>query len=364
MSEIAFKIADSVRYIDDIKSKTIAKDINSLKSIDLALSMSALKVSEELTPGIYKSLTKTCQKLNLNKDKVIVYITPTSQMQARCISYNKSECLLTISSELVKLLNENELCFVIGHEIGHFLLHHNIENIVSSKESLIRSRAREISVDRIGLLSCDDTKVALKAIMKTISGLSDEYINLDFNALMNQIDHNPDEIPQHFIESSHPSLILRGKALLRFSFSCVYQKHKGGNKGKNIKDIDREIQSDLNKYGDNNLREEIEEFRNFLKFWIIAYSMMKTKGFFTKDYQNMITKRFDENKKNKLIDILSSYNKKEDRLEFVKEKMVSAYNDYSTAAPDRSKREINSIINEISEEAGDPTLLSDILRMI
>ena len=29
-------------------------------------------------------------------------------MQAQCISYNKSECLITISSELVKLLNDNE----------------------------------------------------------------------------------------------------------------------------------------------------------------------------------------------------------------------------------------------------------------
>ena len=66
---------------------------------------------------------------------------------------------------------------VFLHELGHFLLSHTIENIISSKETLIALRAKEISVDRIGLWACRDIKIAIRTIIKTLSGLPENSID-------------------------------------------------------------------------------------------------------------------------------------------------------------------------------------------
>ena len=73
----------------------------------------------------------------------------------------------------------------MGHELGHFLLGHNIEeqHLVESQEGYIKKRAQEISVDRIGLLACRD--------INKNRDLSNKYeLTTDWNKILNspQID--------------------------------------------------------------------------------------------------------------------------------------------------------------------------------
>ena len=364
MTERAFEIANSIRYLDDVKSKKNLQGKEKIQHLDLSYSMRALRVSEPITPSIYTALSNTCQRLDFDIKKVIMYVTPSADIQAQCISYDTDVCLITVSSELVKLLTQEELTFVIGHELGHFLLFHNIETIITSKESLIRNRAREISVDRVGLIACRNIDVALKAILKTLSGLGDSFINLDINTFINQIEQSSDILSNYHKEASHPSLVLRAKALLRFSFSNVYHEINDKKEGKCLNIIDLEIKNDLDQYGDRQIRDEIDNLRGFLVLWVITYSMVFSVGSFTKDYQNLIVTKFNEEMRTKLVDILSGYDDNDTRKAFVKKKLIDAYKQYSLAAPNETKKKLNTIINEISEETGNLNLPKEIQMLI
>ena len=82
------------------------------------------------------------------------------------MSFNDENCIITLTSAVINLLEFNEIKFILGHELGHFLLSHNIEENINleSQEGYIKKRAQEISVDRIGLLACKDINIATKAI--------------------------------------------------------------------------------------------------------------------------------------------------------------------------------------------------------
>src|SRR5687768_6615234 len=80
------------------------------------------------------------------------------------------------SSTLVDILDEEEFCFVVGHELGHFLLRHTagLHGSTESLELFMLQRAQEISADRLGMVACGSLDVAIKALKKTISGLNNK----------------------------------------------------------------------------------------------------------------------------------------------------------------------------------------------
>ena len=135
MDKDAFELADTIRYKDDFRVETFRFESDRTKLTELGLSLESLKVTEDITPTIDKALKQACKNLHLDFNKVVVYITPSSDIQAQCISFSKDSCIITLSSNLCNLLNSDEIIFVIGHELGHFLLSHTIENIISSKET-------------------------------------------------------------------------------------------------------------------------------------------------------------------------------------------------------------------------------------
>ena len=202
----AFELADSIRYLDDIKLKTFSGDPKSFKDYEAGFALNSLKVSKEITPDIFNSLEETCFNLNIPLFKVSAFITSSPEIQAGCMSFSKDNCLITMTSTIINLMSFEEIKFVIGHELGHFLLSHNIEESQQqeSKEGYIKKRAQEISVDRVGLMACRDINTATRAIIKTLSGLDEKYIRFDVKKFLNQIEGiSVNKESEQF--SSHPS---------------------------------------------------------------------------------------------------------------------------------------------------------------
>ena len=187
MVKDAFELAQNVRYKGDIESLDIPTNDSFLKQAQLEFSLTSLKASSDLTPKIYKAFKKVANRLNLDSDLVEIYILSSSDVQASCLSFNTEGCIITLNSSLVNLLKINELEFIIGHELGHFLLQHNRKYIDGSPESLISNRAMEISVDRIGLCACKDLHVAIKAIIKLLSGLEEKFLRFDVHSFLEQL---------------------------------------------------------------------------------------------------------------------------------------------------------------------------------
>ena len=65
------------------------------------------------------------------------------------------------------------------------LKHHNFSHKPSQKnfDSLITSRAKEISVDRIGLIASQELKSCLSAMIKCISGLDSKHLKINISRL-------------------------------------------------------------------------------------------------------------------------------------------------------------------------------------
>ena len=45
-------------------------------------------------------------------------------LQASCLSDETSECVVRFTSRLAETMSPQEFEFVVGHELGHFLLQH------------------------------------------------------------------------------------------------------------------------------------------------------------------------------------------------------------------------------------------------
>ena len=139
-----------------------------------------------------------------------------------------------------------EIQFVIGHEIGHFLFGHQLQlDENSNKSDFAQSRAQEISSDRSGLIACQNIDMAVKAMIRIQSGLSDKFLSFDTAAFLDQLDKEKD-ILRYLSDNSHPTFRIRAKALLRFSISNPYLEITEGGKGIEISKIDRLINRDLN----------------------------------------------------------------------------------------------------------------------
>jgi hypothetical protein len=360
----AFELASSVRYLDDAKLKTQTVDSALINNFEAGLALNSLKISPEITPELYQCLESTCENLYLDIEKVNAYVTSSPEIQAGCMSFSKDSCIITLTSAVINLLNFDEIKFIMGHELGHFLLSHNIEEqyINESQEGYIKKRAQEISVDRIGLLACKDIDIATKAITKSLSGLSENYISFNMQGFLKQLDSDVAKNEESGQFSSHPSFILRVKALLRFSLSDPYLQHATGTSGANLQEIDKLIQNDLNVYIDKDLRRDIDYSKKMFSFWGYAFAYVKG-GSLSKDNQSILANKFGEDMKDKLIKMVKSMDK-DDAIAAVQKKLLESIGNYRNIAPNTAKKELNMLLLEIEKETNQDNFFKEILQSI
>ena len=358
----AFEQAKSIRYLDDLKLKTHQYDEKFISNYEAGLALNSLKISKEITPDIYESLSEVCDALKLNSDQVKAYVTSSSEIQATCMSFNKEACIITLSSKILNLLSFEEIKFVMGHEIGHFLLSHNIEDteLDHSQESFIKKRAQEISVERIGLWACKDLNIATRAIVKTLSGLNEDYIRFDMQAFLKQLDDDAALKDTSGQFSTHPSFLIRAKALLRFSLSDQFQKYLNNSEGSNLEEIDQLIRKDLDLYIDKELRLDIKNSKEMVSFWGYAYAFVK-KGSFSKKDQYIFSQKFGQTKKDKLINMIKDQSS-DFAIKACKDRFFKSIIGFKSTAPNLAKKELNLLLLEIEAETKQINFHKEIIK--
>ena len=361
-----FQMADSVRYVDDTKFKLRTKT-NNLDSFENDLALNSIKITKELTPELQIVINQVCENLNLDPKKINAYINHSLEINAGCINDSVDKCIITLTSPLVNMLTIDELNFTIGHELGHFLLNHCIEDWTNdeSQESLIKRRAQEISCDRIGLIACRNFDVSIKSMVKSLSGLSGKYLTYDMRSFLNQLDNiNPDSHSSGQF-STHPAFLLRVKALLRFSVSDKYLAIKTGtqNDGAPISEVDNLIQKDLNKYVDNRIRGDIEISKENILFWGYI-SVFVSDAKFTKNEQEFISKKFGSYKLNQLNKLLISIKSPLKIVEKINEKLALAISKFKNISPNMANKIIKSMLEEIEKDTKNNGFFDDLIKEI
>jgi uncharacterized tellurite resistance protein B-like protein len=223
-----------IRQVCDTQMKDV---FNSKKD----LLKHALRLSPTMAPKVFKALDLCKEKLGLNS-KVDIYVSQNPTMNASCFPPHNGVIYIHLTSAILEKLNEGELAFVIGHEIGHFLYQHHFLNPgmllkqlghhLSPSESISLfswMRYGELSADRIGLICCGDFQAACTANFKISSGVTTEALSFSLEEYLTQFSEMEQEMAQgggniDDFYSTHPINPIRVVALDIFYKSETFTK--------------------------------------------------------------------------------------------------------------------------------------------
>lgn len=277
----------SIRFTADKENQSDFFSSISLDMIKERINLFELRISDRVTPQLQKTLNLVSKILDIPQLALECFVYASSDLQANCFLSTGDTCVLRFSSALIDLLDENEFAFVAGHEIGHYLLHHAKYVIEENKnlEYYMLQRYQEISADRVGLMACGSLDVAIKAMVKTISGLSNRHLRFDVSSFLSQLNSSQGG---SMVTSTHPSMIIRCRALLWFSLSDTYLNGTGKTA---LEYIDEKILHDFQKHVDGPVSKMIEKTKETLSIWLVASNIID-EGIFSKEKQEIFAKRF------------------------------------------------------------------------
>jgi Zn-dependent protease with chaperone function len=148
---------------------------------------------------------------------------------------------LVLFSSLFKIMDDDELRFVVGHELGHSVLGHTwLNSLVGGMSGLPTSlgaavififslrwwnRACEFSADRAGLLACGSPAKAVSALIKLASaGRAQDSATLQ--RAMAAIEAEDDDLLNDLAEtlSTHPMFVRRIHELRQWAGTPEYQR--------------------------------------------------------------------------------------------------------------------------------------------
>lgn len=192
--------------------------------------------SPNLAPGLFGIFQEVKESLEF-EEPVEFYINNSPELNAFSIASidNENPHIININSGLIQMLNDRELRFVIGHELGHIISKNaNIENLIKfvfpnqqripvllQHKIFLWQKLAELTADRYGYIACNDLAACISGFFKIASGLNSDRINFNYKAYLEE----NEQILAMFRESgaanalSHPINPIRIKAISLFSES-------------------------------------------------------------------------------------------------------------------------------------------------
>jgi uncharacterized tellurite resistance protein B-like protein len=198
-----------------------------------------LRLTELLAPRLFVLLRET-QKLLGFDEAVDLYVTSGAEVNAGALHRLDDDLphVISLSSETIRSMNDDELRFVFGHELGHLIFNHyrpktagqilaykRASQAQESGRSLRPSqlerrldrwnRLAEISADRVGLMACGGKlEVAVSVFFRMASGLGPEHLCYDISAFLGQLARLKEMTrPDVMARFSHPVTPVRARAV-------------------------------------------------------------------------------------------------------------------------------------------------------
>jgi Zn-dependent protease with chaperone function len=159
-----------------------------------------MKVDEKLLGNFYRLCQEVKEKLAF-KEPVDFYVTGDSSINAFSIAAEDKEHphIVNVNSELFNLMSEDELRFVIGHELGHLInqdtaLRRLIGFVYPPQSAHIpialqykihlHDNLAELVADRFGYTACGNLEACVTAFFKMASGLDLEKMQVSIEDLL------------------------------------------------------------------------------------------------------------------------------------------------------------------------------------
>ena len=159
-----------------------------------------MKADKNLLGNFYTLCHEVQERLNF-QEKVDYYVTGDSSINAFSIATEDSEHphIVNVNSELFNLMSEDELKFVIGHELGHLINQdtalRRLIHFVYPPESTqipitlqykihLHDNLAELVADRYGYIACGNLEACVTAFFKMASGLDLEKMQVSIDDLL------------------------------------------------------------------------------------------------------------------------------------------------------------------------------------
>ena len=228
----------------------------------------SLKVQEDLLPDFYRLCHDVKKKLRF-EEPVDFYITGDSSVNAFSVAAEgKGEPnIVNVNSALFDLMTEEELRFVIGHELGHLInkdtkLNRLVRFVFPPEAAVpvslqykirLHDQLAELVADRYGYMATDDLGVCVTAFFKLASGLDLVKMNVSLDALIADSNRRLNYFlkVKGISRATHPVNPIRVQALNLFSTMETQQELNDGME---------ELISILLKVGDSELDEYTAQF--------------------------------------------------------------------------------------------------------
>lgn len=166
------------------------------KPIRLAFQSNAVRVSEKQFPWVWERYIEVCETLDTPRYDLFVSQTPLVNAGA----YGMEKPFIVLNSGAIRLLDQEELTYLLGHEVGHVMSGHVLYRTMTvlllqlaqmgfpvvglaARAVLVGllewNRKAELSSDRAGLLAVQNPEATLKGFMKMAGGGYDEETDLN-----------------------------------------------------------------------------------------------------------------------------------------------------------------------------------------
>ena len=202
----------------------------------------AVRVSKTQLPELAQELATAAERLRALPLQAFVH--QDYRINAYSFGWNPPQAVV-FTSQLVKVMDADELRFVAGHEMGHIALGHTrLGTLVGGVLGAPRipflsalilpiflwwSRCAEYSADRAGAIACGKLDKSISALLKLMVGPDlAEHINMQ--EILNQAKElaGKPEAMLGELGVSHPFLVHRVRALLQFWEDPKIQSLKSG----------------------------------------------------------------------------------------------------------------------------------------
>lgn len=220
-----------------------------------------IRVEQETIPEVYEILLQACQILDM-REVPQLYIMLEDKIKS--FTSGEKQRIIVLSSGAIDLLDEKELLFLLGRELGHIRSNHVLYRMIAESLTVVSQlisdvtlglgnlitmplkgalmhwyRMSEFTADRAGILCCQDVDVAAQALIK-MAGLPLKYHGRVKTEHLRKQSHDFDKLEAgnfdkliRFVasyENSHPFTIIRASQLFKWvdegSYANILNNHK------------------------------------------------------------------------------------------------------------------------------------------
>lgn len=228
-----------------------------LEAITNEMLSNGLLLNRVIAPRIFDLCDKVKTKLGFS-DQIDFYLISNTEANAFSLNgFGLVPHVISITSSLIQQASDDELQWIIGHEIGHLIYSHNKLDV--ARRFIMKGENErppagmtihylrygiygEISADRIGYMASPNIDTVIRSLFKISYGISESHFNLDIGEYLKQLDRIK-EINVGNLYSSHPNSMIRVKALLEFARSDLFVS--GNSNLGSEPDLDTSILADL-----------------------------------------------------------------------------------------------------------------------